>query len=286
MAVPDKGGRATLRLKSALIQSRRTELRRLTTTGYTWGLDLFEVRGIYDEDGGTVLAGFGGAARVSEYINDGLHVLLLYADEQCDVAPSQEAAGAGDTSYAVAVGYQLVNHRPGICVTDDGNDQFHLSLASQLFKALNVEYVDGRATHLCFDHHRLNFEQWSLDVSRDKPPPRMTALADVFQQSWQACLVEANEQRNRGLVQDTAARVHPGDVETVTRQHVRKCTRLDTGDSGDDQLTDNVTWCHVSSMFSFPLPPDVGHAHFDQLWQVESGDAEMFRPQVPVVWAL
>jgi hypothetical protein len=41
---------------------------------------LFKVGGIYDEEGGAMLAGFGGTARVPEYINDGLHV-LLHADE-------------------------------------------------------------------------------------------------------------------------------------------------------------------------------------------------------------
>jgi hypothetical protein len=87
---------------------------------------LFEVGGIYDEDGGAVLTGFGGTARVSEVIDDRLYVLLLHADQQCDVAPAQEATGAGDTGHAVAVGDQLFDHRPGIYVTDNGDDQFHL----------------------------------------------------------------------------------------------------------------------------------------------------------------
>jgi len=212
-------------------------------------LDLFEVGGVYDEDGGAVLARFRGAARISEYINDRLYVLLIHADEQCDVAPSQEAAGAGDAGHLVVMGYQLVNHVPGIYVTDDGNDQFHRSLASQLLKVLDVEYVDGRATYLCFDHHWLDFEQWGLDVSRDKPPAGATARADVFQQAWQAYLVEADEQRGGSLVQDAAARVHLGDVEAVVGQPVRKCASQGTGDSGDHQLIDSVTWCHVSSVF-------------------------------------
>jgi len=44
-------------------------------------LDLLKVRGIYDEESGAMMSGFGGTARVPEYINDGLHLLLLHADE-------------------------------------------------------------------------------------------------------------------------------------------------------------------------------------------------------------
>ncbi len=136
----------------------RRESVRFFATGCAWGLDLLEVGGIYDEDGGAVLVRFWGTAGISEHVNDRLHLRLLCANEQCDVAPSQEATGAGDTSHAVAVGYQFVNHGPSIYVMDYGNDQFHPSLTSQLLKALDVEHVDGRAAHLRFDHHRLNFE--------------------------------------------------------------------------------------------------------------------------------
>ena len=73
--------------------------------GCSWGLDLFEVRGIYDKDGGTVLAGFGRSASVSKNINDGVHVFFLRTDEQCGVTPPQESAGAGDAGYPVTVGY-------------------------------------------------------------------------------------------------------------------------------------------------------------------------------------
>jgi hypothetical protein len=93
----------------------------------------------------------------------------------------------------VAVRYQLVSHRPGIYVTDDGNYQFHLSLASQLLKALDVEHVNGRTTYLGLDHHRLNLEHWGLDVGWDEPPAGVATLADVFQQAWQARSVEADE---------------------------------------------------------------------------------------------
>jgi hypothetical protein len=83
---------------------------------------LFEVGGIYDKDGGTVLARFGKSASVSKNINDGVHVFFLRTDEQCGVTPPQESAGAGDTGYPVTVGYELLDHGPGIYVLDDGND--------------------------------------------------------------------------------------------------------------------------------------------------------------------
>jgi hypothetical protein len=144
---------------------------------------LFKVGGIYDKDGGAVLARVGRSARISEYVDHGLHLWLLRTDEQRDVAPSQEATGAGDTGHAVTVGDQLFNHRPGIYVMDDRDDQFHLSLASQLLKSLDVDRVHSGAAYLCFDQHRLDFEQGGLDVGRDKPSAGVAALAHVFQQA-------------------------------------------------------------------------------------------------------
>jgi hypothetical protein len=83
---------------------------------------LFKVGGIYDKDGGTMLARFGKSASVSKNINDGVHVFFLRTDEQCGVTPPQESTGAGDTGYPVTVGYQLFDHGPGVYVLDDGND--------------------------------------------------------------------------------------------------------------------------------------------------------------------
>jgi hypothetical protein len=91
---------------------------------------LFEVGGIYDKDRGAVMGGFRGTTRIAEQVNDRLHLLLLDADEQRDIATPQEAAGAGDAGDTVTVGNQLLNHRASIYVTDDGNNQLHLSLAS------------------------------------------------------------------------------------------------------------------------------------------------------------
>jgi len=78
--------------------------------------------GVYDKDGGPMLIRFGGRARLTEDINDELNVLIFHANEERDVAPSQKAAGAGDTGHAVVAGYQLFDHWPGVHVTDDGND--------------------------------------------------------------------------------------------------------------------------------------------------------------------
>ena len=75
---------------------------------------MFEVGGIYDEDGGAVLAWFGRGARVAEHVDHRFHVVFLCPDEQRDVAPPQEAAGAGDAGHAVAVGDQLFDDRPGV----------------------------------------------------------------------------------------------------------------------------------------------------------------------------
>jgi hypothetical protein len=88
-------------------------------------LDLFEMGGVHDKDSSPVLAGFGGTARVSKDVEDGLHVLLLHADEECNVAPAQETTGAGNASHTMVLSYQLLYHRPGVYVTDDGDDKFH-----------------------------------------------------------------------------------------------------------------------------------------------------------------
>jgi hypothetical protein len=85
-------------------------------------LDLLEVGGVYYKDGSAALAGLGGLARFIQNINDGLHVLFFCADEQRDVASSQEAAGAGDAGHAMAAGYQLLDHGTCICISNDGDD--------------------------------------------------------------------------------------------------------------------------------------------------------------------
>jgi hypothetical protein len=104
--------------------------------------DLLVVRGVYDKNGSPVLIGIGwGAACLFEYVNDGLYVLFLHADEQCDVAASQETAGAGDAGHAVLSGHQLFNHGASIRISDDGENQFHvfhLIPLLQLLKMLNV----------------------------------------------------------------------------------------------------------------------------------------------------
>jgi hypothetical protein len=139
---------------------------------------LFEVRGIYDKDRGTAMVSFGGAAGIAEYVNDRLHVLLLHADEQRGVASPQEAAGTGNAGDAIITGYQLFDHRASIYVTDDRNNQLHGGLASQLLETLDVEHVNGRASYLRLDHHRLNFEERRFDVSRDESPAGVATLAD------------------------------------------------------------------------------------------------------------
>ena len=75
---------------------------------------MFEVGRIHNEDGSAVLAWFGRGARVAEYVDHRFHVVFLCTDEQRDVAPPQEAAGAGDAGYAVAVVDQLFDDGPGI----------------------------------------------------------------------------------------------------------------------------------------------------------------------------
>jgi len=51
-------------------------------------------------------------------------------------------------------------------------------------------------------------------------------------------LVEADQQGDRRLVQDAAARVHLRDLKAIMGQPVRKCASLATRDSGDNQLID------------------------------------------------
>jgi hypothetical protein len=90
--------------------------------GHSWELDLLEVGGVYYKDGSAALARFGGLARFIQNINDGLHVLFFYADEQRDVAAPQEATGAGDAGHAMAAGYQLLDHGACICISNDSDD--------------------------------------------------------------------------------------------------------------------------------------------------------------------
>ena len=82
--------------------------------GGSEGSDLFKVGSVYDEDSSTVLTWFGRGARIAEYVDHRVHVVFLCADEQRDVTAAQEAAGAGDAGYTVAVGDQLFDDRPGI----------------------------------------------------------------------------------------------------------------------------------------------------------------------------
>jgi hypothetical protein len=53
--------------------------------------------------------------------------------------------------------------------------------SSDLFKAFDVEGVDGSATDFCLDHHRLDFKQGGLDVGWHIAPAGVAALADEFQ---------------------------------------------------------------------------------------------------------
>jgi hypothetical protein len=89
---------------------------------HLWGLDLLEVWGVYNKDSGAALAGLGGLARSIQNIDDGLYVLFFYADEQRDVASSQETAGAGDAGHAVTVRHQLLNHGAGVGISNDGDN--------------------------------------------------------------------------------------------------------------------------------------------------------------------
>jgi hypothetical protein len=90
--------------------------------GLVLGLDLLKVDGVYNKDGGPIVAGVWWSARVSQDVDDGLHVFVLDADQQRDVPAPQEATCAGDTRDAVIVGYQLFNHGSRIYVSDDSND--------------------------------------------------------------------------------------------------------------------------------------------------------------------